>query len=57
MQSRRKLQFIDEALIVECLKRGKYPSWDAQNLWSVALAEKIGYHFDKEYTAYEVYKF
>ena len=45
------------ALIVECLKRGKYPSWDAQNLWSVALAEKLGYHFDKEYTAYEVYKF
>ncbi|MCI8516069.1 MAG: GNAT family N-acetyltransferase [Hungatella sp.] len=41
-------------LILECLKRGWYPSWDAQNLWSVALAEKLGYHFDHEYEAYEV---
>ncbi|MDE7299703.1 MAG: GNAT family N-acetyltransferase [Lachnospiraceae bacterium] len=41
-------------LILECLERGLYPSWDAQNRWSVALAEKLGYHFDREYTAYEV---
>lgn len=41
-------------LILECHKRGLYPSWDAQNKWSVALAEKLGYHFDHEYTAYEV---
>lgn len=41
-------------LILECLKRGWYPSWDAQNKWSLALAEKLGYHFDREYTAYEV---
>ena len=41
-------------LILECLNRGWYPSWDAQNKWSVALAEKLGYHFDREYTAYEV---
>lgn len=41
-------------LILECLDRGLYPSWDAQNKWSVALAEKLGYHFDKEYTAYEI---
>lgn len=41
-------------LILECLDRGLYPSWDAQNLWSVALAEKLGYHFDHEYTAYEI---
>lgn len=41
-------------LILECLKRGWYPSWDAQNLWSVALAEKLGYHVDHEYAAYEV---
>lgn len=41
-------------LILECLERGLYPSWDAQNLGSVALAEKLGYHFDKEYTAYEI---
>ena len=41
-------------LILECLKRGLYPSWDAQNKWSVGLAEKLGYHFSHEYTAYEV---
>lgn len=41
-------------LILECLDRGLYPSWDAANLWSVALAEKLGYTFSHEYTAYEV---
>lgn len=41
-------------LILECINRNFYPSWDAQNKWSVALAEKLGYHFDKEYVAYEV---
>lgn len=41
-------------LILECLKKGLYPSWDAQNKWSVKLAEKLGYHFSHEYTAYEI---
>lgn len=41
-------------LILECLKKGLYPSWDAHNRWSVALAEKLGYHFSHEYVAYEV---
>lgn len=41
-------------LILECLKRELYPSWDAQNPESVALAEKLGYHFDYEYKAYEI---
>ena len=41
-------------LILECLKKSLYPSWDAQNKWSVALAEKLGYHFSHEYIAYEV---
>ncbi len=41
-------------LILECLDRGWYPSWDAQNPWSAALAEKLGYHFDHEYEVYEV---
>ena len=40
-------------LILECLDRGWYPSWDAQNLWSVALAQKLGYRFDHEYVVYE----
>ena len=44
-------------LILECLERGWYPSWDAQNLWSVALAQKLGYHFEHEYTAYEIWGF
>lgn len=42
-------------LILECLQRGLYPSWDAQNLHSVALAEKLGYHFSHAYEAVEVY--
>lgn len=41
-------------LILECLDRGLYPSWDAQNKWSVALAKKLGYHFSHEYVAYEI---
>lgn len=41
-------------LILDCLDRGLYPSWDAQNPGSVALSKKLGYHFDKPYTAYEV---
>lgn len=41
-------------LILECQKRGWYPSWDAQNKGSLALAEKLGYHFDYEYEAYEL---
>ena len=40
-------------LILECFKRNWYPSWDAQNLWSAALAKKLGYRFSHEYTAYE----
>lgn len=42
-------------LILECLKRNLYPSWDAQNKVSVALAEKLGYHFSHEYEAYEIW--
>lgn len=40
-------------LILNCLDRGLYPSWDAQNKASLALAEKLGYHFSHAYTAYE----
>lgn len=42
------------ALILRCLEEGLYPSWDAQNMNSVRLAEKLGYEFDHEYVAYEV---
>lgn len=41
-------------LILACLDRGLYPSWDAQNTMSLGLAEKLGYHFSNEYPAYEI---
>jgi len=41
-------------LILACMKRGLYPSWDAANTKSLALAQKLGYRFDQEYPAYEV---
>lgn len=40
------------ALILECLRRGWYPSWDAHNAVSRALAEKLGYRCSGAYTAY-----
>lgn len=43
------------ALILECLNRGLYPSWDAQNKESVILAEKLGYHYDHDYAAYDIW--
>lgn len=55
-QRRRGLAYICGAgLILECSSRGLYPSWDAQNPQSAALAEKLGYHFDHAYTAYEIW--
>ena len=39
-------------LILDCLDRGLYPSWDAHDLRSVALAEKLGYHLDRPYQAF-----
>lgn len=41
-------------IILECMDRGLYPNWDAQNKWSVCLAEKLGYHYSHDYTAFEV---
>jgi len=41
-------------LILTCLAEGRYPSWDAANLNSVALAEKLGYHMDFAYDTYEI---
>lgn len=42
-------------LILDCLDEGLYPSWDAQNMDSVHLAEKLGYEFEHEYSVYEVF--
>lgn len=41
-------------LILECLKKNLYPSWDARTKISVALAEKLGYEYSHEYVAYEI---
>ncbi len=41
-------------LILECLDRGLYPSWDAANPTSVRLSERLGYHFDRAYPTYEI---
>lgn len=40
------------ALILACLDRGLYPSWDAIDLRSVALAEKLGYRRGEPYIVY-----
>ena len=41
-------------LILACLDKGIYPSWDAHDLRSVSLAEKLGYHLDHPYVTYEL---
>lgn len=41
-------------LILACLARGLYPSWDASNPNSVGLAEKLGYRLAHPYTAYVI---
>lgn len=39
-------------LILECMDQGLYPSWDAHDLRSLALTEKLGYHRDRPYPVY-----
>ncbi len=41
-------------LILTCLDRELYPSWDAHTKISLDLAEKLGYEFSHEYMAYEI---
>lgn len=43
-------------LILECLKKNKYPSWDAHNEKSLSLAYQLGYHLDRHYQVYEFIK-
>ena len=45
---------VSAKMVLECIKRGKYPSWDAANLISVAIAQKLGYRFREEYTCYKL---
>ena len=44
------------ALLLRCMERGLYPSWDAANQASVMLAEKLGYIRDQAYPIYQVTK-
>lgn len=44
-------------LILECMDRGLYPSWDAHDMRSVLLAEKLGYHRNQRYATYIVSNF
>lgn len=41
-------------LIIACLDRGIYPSWDAANTASAALAVQLGYLPEGEYVAYGI---
>ncbi|MDY0394250.1 GNAT family N-acetyltransferase [Virgibacillus halophilus] len=43
------------SLILDCLEQGIYPSWDAANPASAALAQKLGYVPAGAYDAYEIY--
>ncbi|WMJ88157.1 GNAT family N-acetyltransferase [Anaerocolumna sp. MB42-C2] len=45
-------QIVGAALILACREKGLYPSWDAANLTSVHLAERLGYEYDKPYDTY-----
>lgn len=40
-------------LILECLKRSLYPSWDAHTPASLSLAQQLGYQFSHSYSAVE----
>jgi len=44
-------------LILECLKRNLYPSWDALSKTSLFIAQKLGYTFAREYISYEIVDF
>lgn len=39
------------AFILECVRRGLTPHWDAANLTSLKIAEKFGFRLKEEYTA------
>lgn len=41
-------------LILECLSNNIYPSWDAHDLRSLHLAEKLGYHLSHSYVTYQI---
>lgn len=44
---------VSARFILECLKRGVSPFWDARNRTSLTIAQKFGFVFRDEYTAFE----
>ena len=40
-------------LILKCIRENKKISWDAANLNSVSLAQKLGFEYDSKYDCYE----
>lgn len=40
------------ALMLHCLERDLYPSWDGANMESVRLAQKLGYILKEPYDTY-----
>ncbi|MBR1392723.1 MAG: GNAT family N-acetyltransferase [Ruminococcus sp.] len=42
------------AFLLECLDRGKRPHWDAANMTSVRIAQRLGFEYDGEYEAMEI---
>lgn len=47
-------QIIGAKIIVECLDKGILPNWDAANLTSARLAERLGYTYAGPYDAYYI---
>ncbi|MGN0624232.1 MAG: GNAT family N-acetyltransferase [Oscillospiraceae bacterium] len=46
-------QITASAFLLECVKRGLTPHWDARNRTSLSIAEKMGFVFKDEYLAME----
>ena len=44
---------VSAAFLLECLDRGKTPHWDAANMTSVRIAQRLGFVFDGEYEAFD----
>lgn len=42
------------ALILYCMDNGLNPSWDAANMNSVKLSQKLGYEYDYQYNSYVI---
>ena len=43
---------LSASLLLECVRRGLRPNWDAANNESCKLAEKLGYTFSGSYESY-----